>query len=151
MSVSRVIITLIFAFVLTHRATAYTSFFQVVATNIQNTLIRVTVTEERGQKHFQVCVILDSWNVGGTTNAAFKGWLDGQWLTPRLLHDGQRPSKAASKPNRQALFDFVVPSARLAQRRFMVCVYGRSYGEPEEMRIPYMVWWFYLNDLSGGE
>jgi hypothetical protein len=150
MSVSRVTATLLLVFTLAQRVSPYTSSVQVVTTNIQNTPIRVTVRRERGQKHFQVFVILDSWGVGWRTNVTFKGWLDGQWLSPDFIPAGQQHETRASKPDAQAVFDFVVATAPVSQKKFMVCVYGKSRGEPENMRIPYMEWWFYLSDFAGG-
>ena len=77
MSASRVTATLLLVFTLAQRVSAYTSSVQVATTNMQDTPIRVTVTEEHSQKHFKVLVILDSWGVGWRTNVMFKGWLDG--------------------------------------------------------------------------
>jgi hypothetical protein len=149
MSTLRIIASLVFAFSLAQRVSAYTSFIQVATNNIQDTPIRITVKEQQGQKHFHVLVLLDCW-VGWETNVAFKGWLDGQWLSPDFPTAGHQHVTGAPKPNRQAVFDFVVATAPVSLKKFMVCVYGKSRGEPENMRIPYMVWWFYLSDFAGG-
>ena len=154
MSISRIVAILGFVFALAQRVSGYTAFIQVEATNIQNTPIRVTVTEERGNKHFKVFVIPDSWREGWT-NVSIKGWLDGQWLPPQFPTTRQQQPSALPKPDeslatRQAMFDFVVPTALASHKKFMVCVYGRPRGEPEDMRKPYMVWWFYLSDFADG-
>ena len=155
MSISRIVAILGFVFALAQRVSGYTAFIQVEATNIQNTPIRVTVTEERGNKHFKVFVIPDSWREGWT-NVSLKGWLDGQWLAPQFPTTGKQqqpnalPKPDKSQPTGQAMFDFVVSTAQASHKKFKVCVYGKQRGEPENMQIPYMVWWFYLSDFADG-
>ena len=154
MRISRIVAILGFAFTLAQRVSGYTAFIQVQATNILNSPIRVTVTDEQGHKHFKVFVIPDSWHEGWT-NLSLSGWLDGQWLAPRFPTTRQQQPTALPKPDKsrptgQAMFDFLLPTASVSQKKFMVCVYGKPRGEPENMRIPYMVWWFYLSDFADG-
>lgn len=148
MSASCVIATLLVVFSLAQRVPAYTSFTQVATNNIHDTPIRITVKEQQGQKHFHVFVILDCWVGWKTNGVVFKGWLDGQWLSPDFPTAGHQDVTGTPKPNRQAVFDFVVATASVSQKKFMVCVYGNAHGQLENMRIPYMVWWFYLGDFA---
>lgn len=152
MRISRIVAILGFVIPLAQRVSGYTPFIQVVATNIEDSPIRVTVTEERGYKLYKVFVIPDSWHEGWT-NVTFSAWLDGQWLPPRFPTTRQQEPTALPKPGKspptgQAMFDFVVPTAKMFGKRFKVFVYGDAHGQPENMRIPYLAWWFYLNDFA---